>query len=938
MAIKYNKETGKYYIAPSPPSFYESKKPGSSSGGGFSSSSGGSSSTPTTVPYDFVGPLQPGVTREPAPVVYQGPVQQGTDPDVFRDTGRIVPIGSGGGSSSGGGITTAQVIQDAISRDTANKNVYNYEQNRNFLPSPTCNVFTPIVDKWYKDQQSKTGSFNMPGYNIIKEEEARGGISKNTALKGLGVYYTQEYQSKYSQANQQFTQNLFESEGKKRDTALRYYQGRVNKGEDFKIVTGEYDTYIKTSDAKLLTAQKDFGADWETTIGAKYKGSVNKILYDQALIYDTDKAIGKVKSLFVSGAKTGAVTTGGFQVLQKYAPRVAGFGSKFVAVPIMIGYAGYAYASSGYSGYKNYKTAKSLGFTTSQSVQRGLLSGANTLSGPAFFSAGAVTGGLAVTGTTMAYKNLRMTGRVTGYSSGEQARIDRLLSRKNAFKVDLKKGQVTDVKSSTGGTAGASTRSYNVRLNTQGLRGANLKVANKFNLRGTINQHITNQGGRIKGFEGAKFKTGGMFGKTTTSYTNIQGQIGPKGRVTGLTSSLSNTGRVTTFSYGSFTGKGFVKYPTSITRVEGSNVRSQTHFKADFTRDPTKIIQFGKTGGKWTSWTTDAGGSRGSKIGIGSKFSQGIAYVRPGGSVVAKTYTDTTQWKFRKPVKFDIIKVPSTKSYKGFGGPTSSGKSITFKPTTPASSGGTPPESIIKMRGADGGIVESIYYGKGTYELTNIAGSRMLAPTSTMNINTVQFQTQGPGYISALTTQPTTTQPYDSKIMLPGYNLLQAKNLQLIGPQPLVKTDIKINTYQPANVGRRSAYVQPLVITQPIALVKPIVLQKQLPKQRGRLIQGQPNALLTRGYDFAGRPWPRPRPRIFELPSLPMGAWGQAGFENIKGKESPTSYTPSFTASFFKMTGKKPEGVKTGMGFRPITPGFSFTRKRKIIKIRRIKI
>ena len=813
---------------------------------------------------------------------------------------------SSSGSSSSGGTSSATIIQDAIKKDTANTNVYNYEQSKATgrllgLPPPTSNAFTPVVDSWYKEQQSKTGSFNMPGYNVIKAEEKRGGISKDTALKGMGISLSQDYQGQYSQANKGFTDKLFSDEQKKRDTALIYYQGRIDRGEDFNIVTGEYNAYIKTSDAKLLTAQRNFGANWEATEGARYKRSVNKIMYDQALIYDSEKAKGKVFSSFTSGAKTGAITTGGFQVLQRYAPRVAGVASKFVAVPVMIGYAGYAYGSSGYSGYKNYKTAKGLGFTTTESVQRGLLGGANTLSGPAFFSAGAVTGGLAVSGTTMAYKNLRMTGRVTGYSSAEQARLNKILGRKDAFKVDLKKGQVTDVKSSTGGTGGTSTRNYNVRLNTEGLSKANLKVANKFNLRGSITQQVGGTGGRFSGFEAGQFKTGGLFGRTTNTFTNIGGTV-KGGKVVGFTSTLTATGRTSTLSTGTFWGKGSVKYPTSITRVEGSNIQSATNFKATYVRDPTKLIQFGRPGGKWTSWTTDAGPNRFSKIGIGSVWSQSNAYVMKGGNVRATTYTDTTQWNFGKPVKFDVSKVPSTKSYSVGG-----------------SSSGSPGQVQVK---------------------TQVNTFKPMAPVSTMNVQAPQYQA-------------TRTAPISAYAGTGQYELTQAPGL-VRGPSPIMrgletpskllplqtKVEPMVDTIKPVirggTRGPRTATLPPQTITQPmIQIAQPITQSKTKTKQAGRLIQRtQPAltnpALTTGGYGFTSPNVPTtPRPRGFIIPpiSLPMGSWGQAGFGKAGARKSRTGYNPSFTASFFKIMGKKPKGVKTGIGFRPIVRRVRRVRK-----------
>ena len=66
---------------------------------------------------------------------------------------------------------------------------------------------------------------------------------------------------------------------------------------------------------------------------------------------------------------------------------------------------------------------------------------------------------------------------------------------------------------------------------------------------------------------------------------------------------------------------------------------------------------------------------------------------------------------------------------------------------------------------------------------------------------------------------------------------------------------------------------------------------------------------------------------------------GSMTMGNIRAKKSPTAYTPSFKALFFKIRGQAPTGTPTGFRFRPITPGFKFIkRKKKIIKIRKVKL
>ena len=859
--------------------------PSRSSSSGSSGSSSGSSSG-RTVPYDFVGPLRPGTTREQAPAQYQGPVQPGTDEASFRSSGR-----------SSSGTTTAQQITDALKTSTANINVYNYEKgietSGRLGIAPASNI---LIDKWYANQQSQTGSSYMPAYATIKEEERKGNIGKETALKSMGVYYGQEYQEKYTQASTTFNKNLFEEEARKRETAQQYYQGRIDTGEDYSKVNTEYDDYIKSQNINLANRQQDFTKNWETTTGSEYKVGVNKIMFDQALLYDSERAKGEVFSSFTSGIKTGAITTGGFMALSKWAPRVASVGSKFVATPVMVAYGVYAYGTSGYSGYKNYKTARGLGFTQTQAVQRGVLSGANTISGPAFFSAGAVSGGLAVTGTTMAYKNLRTTGRMTGYTSAEQGRINKMLGRKDALKIDLKKGEITDIvgKSKTGRiTAGSSTRSYNVKINTEGLSKPDIKLANKFNLRGTINQQLTGTGKRISGFEAGQFKTGGMFGKTTTTFTNIQGTI--KGSsVKGFTSTLTNTGRTTGISSGIFKGTGSVKTPNVYTRLEGSSSTSQTLFRATYTKDASKLLQLGRPSGSW-KYSTTPGTARSNTVAIGSRLKQINLFKTNAVNVQAKTYGDVTEWKPGYTPKFKVTKVPSTRSFSYDVGGTSSGgatgqifkQTTTFKPTAPITT-----TSIIapQYQATSPGFV-SAYAGTGQYELTQFNKLKM---------------------------KPTPSSPV---IMEQGVKLLP------------ITTQSSIPKSTTATAPQRAITLPPQTITTPIQTI----IQKPIQRQRPRTIQGgqilQPlqttalSPILSGGYGFTPTPSVPTRPTWFPPISLPMGSWPQATTRAIGGRKAKTGYNPSFKAMFFKIKGKKTTGVKTGFNFRPIVRKVKRVRK-----------
>jgi len=78
-------------------------------------------------------------------------------------------------------------------------------------------------------------------------------------------------------------------------------------------------------------------------------------------------------------------------------------------------------------------------------------------------------------------------------------------------------------------------------------------------------------------------------------------------------------------------------------------------------------------------------------------------------------------------------------------------------------------------------------------------------------------------------------------------------------------------------------------------------------------------------------------PVPFTLPLLSGMPGGALGIGRLKGGRSERTYTPSFKALFFKIKGKKPKGTPTGLRLRPITKGFSFTRKKKVKKVKRVR-
>jgi len=152
------------------------------------------------------------------------------------------------------------------------------------------------------------------------------------------------------------------------------------------------------------------------------------------------------------------------------------------------------------------------------------------------------------------------------------------------------------------------------------------------------------------------------------------------------------------------------------------------------------------------------------------------------------------------------------------------------------------------------------------------------------------------------------------------------------------KTKIRTGTKQRQTV---IPSVVAIPTTRPAQKQKAITTTKIISVQKVRVPQTQKYATTTPfNYESGANtynPYTPPSPLPIGLPvGYGGGMFSKIG--NVKAGRTRTKYTPSFKALFFKIKGKAPSGVKTGLNFRPITPGFSFTNKKRIIKVRRIKL
>lgn len=183
-----------------------------------------------------------------------------------------------------------------------------------------------------------------------------------------------------------------------------------------------------------------------------------------------------------------------------------------------------------------------------------------------------------------------------------------------------------------------------------------------------------------------------------------------------------------------------------------------------------------------------------------------------------------------------------------------------------------------------------------------------------------------------------------AKKTTPIKEIKQAENILL-----LLEEDTKLNiaqvqyplltASQQAKGRQGSAFAQfpiQIPIQIPIQAQIPIQIQKQSYAQKNILKQiSPPNPM-----PFIPSPY-TPTPNIF-LPRFDFGLQDTGlGKRRIRVKRI-RGYTPSYTALIFKIRGKAPKGVETGLRIRPITEDFSFfnmfSKKRiRVKKIRRRK-
>lgn len=253
-----------------------------------------------------------------------------------------------------------------------------------------------------------------------------------------------------------------------------------------------------------------------------------------------------------------------------------------------------------------------------------------------------------------------------------------------------------------------------------------------------------------------------------------------------------------------------------------------------------------------------------------------------------------TQFKIRqgKPFDFNIFKTPSTQNKPSINN--------IFKPSNSGAS------SITNTNNPT--ISQSIYYGKGQYELTNIGAVSSVLGNS--------FKQGGNKITSTF------------KIISPVREISISKQaVNQVNPFSInFKTNTKLKTNERQTpktiVGGAEMFKPKELQTSRVTQIPIFNLKSQTQQKQDIKTFNIPKSFNARGFFDGGKP-----PIIFgALPKLSLD------FGNTRvGKEKPTTrrykYTPSFTAIVKGIRGKETKAV-TGIGFRPIPKGFDFAFKR----------
>lgn len=526
MVIKKDPTTGKYYIAPSPPSFYQSKPSNSGSSSGSSSSSGGSSGNA------FIDLINDAKQQGDAKLAVIAPNY--TPPQSPRGSSSS---SSGGGSNSSGssGMSQAQTTSQiqAIANQASYENQINAIDTGNRVSAAlgvgTSNMATGLINQARNNAASNLQSVASVDPRVIAESGFKGRTTPETTMlaqqkvlrdqiKDAAERDINQYAKQVGEENKQAYQESLAFEERKLEEKFNDIQNRINNGGNYKKLSAEWESYKSRADKRLedkatqldkqaTSKLQSYAKDWENTTGRNMANNAGLVLRStDRLIRLSPKQLGKkFGGAFVKGAAVGGAATIAVQsskTIGKFASKVSGAAVTGILAGVSLG-AGYATAA-----YDVKKGRLSRDEFAVEGGARAVEGGVSFLGG----FGGAVAGSLAVTGAT----NLIKTGNVRGIKPIERELATRAYER-NGLAMRQVKGQVTEgtIRKSTFSQqgknelikeikAGSVVRKTTYTPNTRGLSQAEIQALAKYRLKVEVYSVYNQQGQAIKTIEVAR--------------------------------------------------------------------------------------------------------------------------------------------------------------------------------------------------------------------------------------------------------------------------------------------------------------------------------------------------------------------------------------------------------------------------------------------------
>ena len=502
MVIKRGKD-GKYYIAPSPPSFYKSPTPKPKS-------RGGSSSSPA--PNPFLDMLDKSQAEADAKLKIIAP--------NYTPTSR-------GGSSSSSSNNTAN-IQNIAAIANAEKLRNSIDQGNAASAALNINQQSTVASGFISTARANADRKASQSYNPVSSKQIadagyRGDISPSVTMtaqtkvlrdkiRTTAEREIKDYADNIGQQNKKSYDEYLALEERRLNNVYKEIQNRINNGGDYNKLSKEFELNKKKADERLKAKAlnldssaelklKGFAKEWEDTRGKSIEREAGLILRstDRLVRISPTQLKNKFIGAFIGGVGVGAGATGIIQATGLTISKGVGIGLTAGAAGLSIG-AGFATA-----GYDVARGRLKKDEYLEEAGTRGVVGGVSFLGG---FS-GAVVGSVAATTAS----NLIRTGNLKGIKPIERE-LAKQAYEKNGLTAREIKGTITEgsIKKLSIDTQAKQTLLKEVKTgniirkttytpNTKGLNAAEVKALAKYNLKIETYSVYNRAGNVIKTFE-----------------------------------------------------------------------------------------------------------------------------------------------------------------------------------------------------------------------------------------------------------------------------------------------------------------------------------------------------------------------------------------------------------------------------------------------------